>query len=551
MLLSDQALQENRQHWHNHLLKYADDMTLVGTPEQVLQDYETLKTTFSNIHLQFAPTKTQAYIPCNFAANAEIISQQLPQCTIHRDGLTVLGVPLGTPQFITTSLSETANKYSENIHTAAGWATKQQLLKILQTSQSLFQHLLATLPIDLTETFATTIDTTNVTIFKSHFLQDIHMTEPALNHLTTRIQLPIALNGFGILSLKIRRAPSLFTSYAAIANDPTPIAQDTWKLIQNTPELLAPYIAAKTIAHQLTSTFAVPPNDNELLHHDIPQLLSDHYNSLQRQHLADSSIPQKQVFNACLAKGANTILSTWPKRPETQLDDFPFIHAIRTRLGIGLPEFFGTPCQAQAPPCHACNNNLNRKAVAEHFTSCPTTHQATHNAITTELFNCAKAAGITESTIEKVFPENGLKIDLWFRDPSPEQPLQPYYMIDPTIIQAFNPNQPVVPNTMKLLKQKCTTKRTHYAHTAFAHSATVVPLAFTSFGAYHHEFDIFLKHMTRTATSTGNHFPDIDGSFSNYWRTNILFTIARATATNAAEAARRHRVSYAARAAAD
>ena len=85
---------------------------------------------------------------------------------------------------------------------------------------------------------------------------------------------------------------------------------------------------------------------------------------------------------------------------------------------------------------------------------------------------------------------------------------------------------------------------------AFAHSATVVPLAFTSFGAYHHEFDIFLKHMTRTATSTGNHFPDIDGSFSNYWRTNILFTIARATATNAAEAARR-RVSYAARAAAD
>ena len=123
-------------------------------------------------------------------------------------------------------------------------------------------------------------------------------------------------------------------------------------------------------------------------------------------------------------------------------------------------------------------------------------------------------------------------------------------MIDLTVIQAFNPNQPIVPDTMNILKQASTTIRIHYTATAFAHSATVVPLAFTSFGAYHHEFDIFLKHMTRTATSTGNHFPDIDGSFSNYWRTNILFTIARATATNAAEAARRHRVSHAARVAA-
>ena len=69
--------------------------------------------------------------------------------------------------------------------------------------------------------------------------------------------------------------------------------------------------------------------------------------------------------------------------------------------------------------------------------------------------------------------------------------------------------------------------------------ATVVPLAFTSFGAYHYEVKRFLKHMARTAQSTGHHFP-IDGSFTHTWSTNIQFTIARETARNASNAAQKH-----------
>ena len=57
---------------------------------------------------------------------------------------------------------------------------------------------------------------------------------------------------------------------------------------------------------------------------------------------------------------------------------------------------------------------------------------------------------------------------------------------------------------------------------------------------------MIVLNLAQTFYRFWNHY----GSFFNYWRTNILFAIARATAMNAAEAARRHRVSHAAHVAA-
>ena len=64
---------------------------------------------------------------------------------------------------------------------------------------------------------------------------------------------------------------------------------------------------------------------------------------------------------------------------------------------------------------------------------------------------------------------------------------------------------------------------------------TVVPLAFTLFGAYHYEFKHFLDIMSRIAIATDSHFPLVDGSF-----TNILFIIASFNFTKASEAVRGH-----------
>jgi hypothetical protein len=542
MLLSDIPLQDNRPHWQGHLIKYADDITLVGPADQVLNDYHNLSDRYADINLTFSPQKTHAYIPTNHNANSGIIKNSIPQCSIHTDGINVLGIPLGTDEHITQSLTTKATNYYNNLNQAASWITKQQLLKVLQTSPSLFQHLLSTIPIYLTTQFAQTIDSTNHKTFLQSYLNQVPITNPARLHTIDRLALPLRNEGFGILSLQSRCAPSLFTSYAAIATDTSPTTQHTWQKYIENPQLASHYTAARDTVLNLTSTFAVAPTTDEQLHKlDVSHILSDYHSSLLKDYTNSCNSLQLQILTAQRAQGARTILTTWPKRNETRLEDYPFIHAIRTRLGIGLPHLLKihNNDMDDAPQCHACLTGVHHRAVPEHFISCPTTHQNTHKAVINDLFNCTQAAGITEATIERPVGD-GLSIDLWIKDPSPKNPLQPYYMIDPTIIQSFNANQPSPPVTSQLLKQANSAKKQTYAASALAHSATVVPLAFTSFGAYHYEFKQFLENMSRIAIATGNHFPSVDGSFTNTWRTNILFTIARSIAHNASEAVRRH-----------
>ena len=266
-----------------------------------------------------------------------------------------------------------------------------------------------------------------------------------------------------------------------------------------------------------------------------------YYSQQYINYFANCNHHQTQILKACQAHGARIILSTWPKRHAARLNDYPFIYAIRARPVMGLEEFLKLSTH-EPPACAACTTRHNHRAVPEHFTSCPTTHQQTHQAVITEIYSCLKAAGISQVEIERNVGDN-LRVDIMMRDPAPANPQQPYYMIDPTIIQSYNANDPTdIPDTNRKLKQANTKKKTTYAHAALAHSATVVPLAFTSLGAYHYEFTSFLQRTARTASATGNYFPSTDGSFTNFWKTNILFTLARATAKSASEAAWRHRL---------
>ena len=167
--------------------------------------------------------------------------------------------------------------------------------------------------------------------------------------------------GFGIHRLLVRCAPSLFTSYANLAKDQSQRSTHTWQLHSANPQLHQHYETARTICYQLTNTFTVPPTTEHALQKlNMKTLLSKYFEYCLIEYVQNCNGSQNQAFTAHKAFGANLVISQWPKSKETQLTDFPFIHAIRTRLGRGLPEFFGIPPPAAAPPCHACNN-LNHR----------------------------------------------------------------------------------------------------------------------------------------------------------------------------------------------
>ena len=132
------------------------------------------------------------------------------------------------------------------------------------------------------------------------------------------------------------------------------------------------------------------------------------------------------------------------------------------------------------------------------------------------------------------------KIDIWFRDPDPDNYLQPYFMVDPTIIQSFPANNVNIPNTTTNLINANNKKFNMYGQSALQNSATLVPLAFTSFGAYHGHFQKFLRCVAKIAVATQAIDPCKEKHFVSYWKANILFSIARSTAKYAMLAAHYH-----------
>ena len=60
-IATDSPFESRReQHWSQHYVKYADDITLVGTPQQVQEDYAYLANEFAKMDLQFKPEKIPA-----------------------------------------------------------------------------------------------------------------------------------------------------------------------------------------------------------------------------------------------------------------------------------------------------------------------------------------------------------------------------------------------------------------------------------------------------------------------------------------------------------
>ena len=274
----------------------------------------------------------------------------------------------------------------------------------------------------------------------------------------------------------------------------------------------------------------------------LKKIMDPLYIRLYQQHKIASTPKQIQRMQANKAMGATAILAAWPKSKETTLDNWSFVHSVRTRIGFGLEQHLNLyQNQHQVPPlqpdCQACNKP-HAKAVPEHLSSCPRIALKRHNEVVAMIHRMIEAAGVRSVVLEKdVGLGNNKRIDIWFRNPRPTNPLKPYFMVDPTIIQSFHANNTSAPNTTAKLTQAFNNKTTTYANAANQYAATLVPLPFTTFGAFHGEFTVFLKTMAKIGVATDAVDPEKTRDFAVQWKTNILFSIARATAKYAAQAA--------------
>jgi hypothetical protein len=285
-----------------------------------------------------------------------------------------------------------------------------------------------------------------------------------------------------------------------------------------------------------------PLTDTTLAELELKTIMDQWYSAVYKSHLKISAPHHIQVLEANQAIGSRAVLAAWSKRKEATLQDLEFLHAIRTRLGYGLPELLQLQQRDTPAPCRACLKP-NARAVPEHLSSCPKILTQRHDEVVTSIREMILATGIQNVITEHDVGAGADKcIDLWFRDPNPKNPYQPYYMVDPTIIQAFPANTSDKPATKAELQAAYNKKFTTYGQIAVDKGATLIPLPFTTFGAYHGQFKRFTKAMAKIAVTNGAIDPRKEDHFAYYWSTNIIFSIARCTAQYAMRAAHMHNV---------
>ena len=89
-----------------HVHAYLDDIHLVGLPHDVEKAQQRIVQTAMEISLQFNASKSIVFAPNEVDENPFLID-------VRHDGLTVLGTPVGSAEFIYSSLSEKLSSHDE------------------------------------------------------------------------------------------------------------------------------------------------------------------------------------------------------------------------------------------------------------------------------------------------------------------------------------------------------------------------------------------------------------------------------------------------------
>jgi hypothetical protein len=561
-LLTQSQLDDDPQ-WIECLMRYADDFFLYGDIHTLLDKYQILKTKYAEIGLNLAPEKTKLYMPHATLQEKQDIHNSLPEDIqqvidlIETQGLKILGIPIGDDQWMKTKLSGFVQQYQSELEIIKSSCTHQQMFKVLQLAASVFQHIIAVIPPEITNDFCKQIDETNIQMFNQLYIpENVQLTDEEEAWLTTRRQLPVRHHGLGILALQHRNSPAYISTAVAIFNDKATLSTASWTAYTESPmqqyldtamDQVHQWRVDKVISYNQTASQAdqqpLPTKSqlHELAKQKMEQWMQPLFEGHVKQLKANANPLQLQLLTAMENKATRIILTAWPNRPATRLGNEQMKHAICHRLGVGLKELLGMDIESYETKCLACRSG---KLTAEHMNSCRSTRIIRHDTIVACTQEMLEDAGIYAVMEKRVGTANHVgerkKIDIWFRNQMPMNATQLHVMADVTVIQAFSTTNSDIPDTVKEMKTAAARKRSKYADEAHALSAQVQPLVFNTLGAMHNEVDNFIKGMAKFAEQNQTYYPSVNLNFNVKWRQNFAFQIARSTANAAYNAMRSH-----------
>ena len=524
----------------DHVLKYADDIYIYGTADKVRQIYHRLRRGFSQIGLSFNPAKSKLYFAAAHQPTIATAADAWPQTEIIDTGLTCLGVPIGNQPWTRSQLEARLDQTDRNLQFCASRCSAQVSLSILQHTASAFQHIVSVLPPDETEHFAAEIDRITADAFHTSLLGDCQpdqLDDRDAEAVELRMKMRLRDGGFGVLSLRDRVRFAFVSTVIKIRRDSTELDDPKSKRAADAIAASSSLTASCQLSIDYIATKHGPGTTQQHLSKmSMSQMIQPVYDHYIHQAQHNLTGEHRQAWVATRHQGANDVITVRPSRQETSLTDYQLRYAVFQRLGM-LSKMLDL--ENHTSPDRSCLGCNRPNITAAHFSNCG--HSCTEKHDHVVKCHCAvlDAAGI-QSRVELQVPGTQRRIDIFYRDPN-ALTTTTNVMADVTIVQAYQPNDPTLPNTSKLLAAAAKAKTNKYREDAAAWRAQVQPLAYTTFGAVSNEARQWLDQVERAAMAGGQYFPGIDRRFRVVWRENISFEIARRTADAAEKAVARHR----------
>lgn len=537
-LLSSMPLKEYKATWMDVMCKYADDMYIYGDIEQVTKQYTYITNQMTDIGLNVQPKKTKLLLNNVNRNKINQVKKKFPECDVTTDGMIVLGVPIGTDTYIKEQLDKRRIAYNMALDDIAKFQTKQQVLKVLQVSASMHQHLIAVLPPRLTDKFCKRIDKHLFNTFKKTFLDQVVMTDSEWENTILRIRLPIRLQGFGILSLQDRAMRAFFTTAAATRNlarehqdqQKTTTTTKAWEKFQRASGMKeALQMALQKIKEDFQGI-----SDDQCMDKSMRELMAPYYERVTEAYKDNATQAQVRIMRNLNYKGATDVLAAWPNRKETRLADREMLYEVRTKLGVGAKECLNLN---DGGDCAACGQG---PATSDHMASCHLTRKWRHDEVVRAVMNVAEEAG-QKPIRERLLGNTQMRADVWYQDRVDTDVNNSYVLVDVTVVQHYRTtNNGVVLDSKTQMSTAATAKHTKYTNIASDLNASVLPLPFTTLGAHNGLLTKFLKNMATAAERQGCYFKDLDRKAEIVWRENISFAVARSTAQAAYKSASMH-----------
>lgn len=530
------VLSDDLGHWKEVMTKYSDDMLLVTDIETVKQDFNKLKNGFANIGLDLSLEKCKLFMPGGTEVECQQHADELGVTAVKPDeGLTVLGVPVGQDDWVKAQLDAKATAFEERLDRMSEQVSTQSLLLVLQSAQSMFQHILAAAKPALVEDLAHRVDAACRSAFeaklygaKAHCLsktakdrlgQVLQFDDKDVTYrrlMEMRLEMPIKKGGLGVLSLVTRAKRAYLISVSNLRREHRAVWDDfvDSSLHDDYQALLAELDWSNKTVDSVASM-------------DVSRacgLVYKAYGGLLRR-VGDSAV--QNAFLASRQRGAGTFVAMRPKDKQRTLTDEDMFFAIHQRLGILVEEVFGI---VEGSTCGHCGSAM----TLSHLTACQKFQHKRHDAVRDIMRNMVASTGVACLT-EKQSDFSSERADLWTSNyTNPElRPEKSWLAGDVTIVSPVDQNGDFKVNAMdaaakaKIAKYTNDDKADSFSKTMHA---VVVPLAMSTFGAMQEDFHAFIAKTSILAVKTNRYIPGVDEYFIPKWKQIIATTLIRAQA---------------------